>query len=393
MVVDKTAPSLFKVAETESALVAARTATTVEVLERRAGRGFTPERVVTSWGAHPDEPLGTITVPATEVRHYAGDITLHEGMVVASESTLLPESFKWFDHRPLDNSQLRDITARFARLRNPPAHAVERIPGSYYLFEYKNSGHYGHLLTEGIAKLWGWEQARRDDPDVRLALRRHKRDRGRDVVRPDVAILGAYGVSPDDVVWLEGPVRVESLYAATPQLHNKLPYSIDPRIVETWDRVLDGLLTSAPASVGGQRIFVTRRSGHRLCHNWRDVEREFTDAGFVVVEPARHSLPEQARLFRDAAVVAGFGGTGLFNLVFAAQGPPVVVLNHAAYDARNEELITAARGSDLHYLWSAPDRAQPPGGFDYQAFQSPWTFDLPRHRDALRDLLSGLGEV
>ena len=60
---------------------------------------------------------------------------------------------------------------------------------------------------------------------------------------------------------------------------------------------------------------------------------------------------------------------------------------------RLRELITAARGSDLHYLWSAPDHAHPPGGFDYKAFQSSWTFDLPRHRDALRDLLSGLGDV
>lgn len=89
-------------------------------------------------------------------------------------------------------------------------------------------------------------------------------------------------------------------------------------------------------------------------------------------------------------MIAGFGGTGLFNLVFAAQAPPVIVLNHSGYDARNEELITAARGSDVHTFWSDPDRPQPAGGFDYRAFQSSWTFDLDQHGDRLRDLLAEL---
>ncbi len=389
VIVTKAGRSFFRLAEAEAALIGARTATDVEVLEHRDGHEFTPRRSVHSYGEHRDTPLETVAVPAGEVRRYTGDLTLHEGMVVSAETTLLPETFKWFEHQPLDNSQLRGITTRFARFRNEPLSA-DRLPGSYYLFEYKNSGHYGHLLTEGIAKLWGWEVARRHDPDVRLALRRHKRDRGRDVMRPDTAILQAYGVDPADIVWLEGPAQVERLYAATPQLHNKEPFSIDPRIVEVWDRMLHGLLREAPDPTTGTRIFVTRHSGHRLCHNWPDVEAEFTDAGFEVVEPARRSLAEQARLFADAEVVAGFGGTGLFNLIFAAHGPPVVVLNQAAYDARNEELITAARGSDLHYFWSAPDLPQPARGFDYAAFQSPWTFDLAQHRVPLRDLLASL---
>ncbi|PUA81401.1 glycosyltransferase family 61 protein [Nocardioides currus] len=390
VVVEKTGPSLLKLEEDQTGLLPLRTGTRVEVLEHRDAADFTPGRSVTNHGPNPTAPLTSMTVPATEVRRYTGDLTLHEGMVVTAGETVLPESFKWFEHRPLENSKLRDITPRFARLKDTPSPDLARLPGSYYLFEYKNSGHYGHLLTEGVAKLWGWERAKEADPSVRLAIRRHRRDRGRDIVRPDVAVLAAYGVGPDDVVWLEESVRVDTLVTATPQLHNKEPFSIDPRIVEVWDRLLAGLLADAPAAGERQRMFVTRRSGHRLCHNWRDVERVFTDAGFVVAEPARHTLPEQARLFSDAAAVAGFGGTGLFNLVFAAQAPPVVVLNHAGYDARNEELITAARGSDLHTFWSEPDHPQPEGGFDYRSFQSSWTFDLEQHGDALRALLARL---
>lgn len=390
VVVEKTGASLLKVAEARSDLVVGRTGLAREVLLHRDASRFTPARVVTSHGTGGGEVLTSWRVPPTQVRRWSGDVTLHEGMIVASGATLLPETFKWFEHQPLANERLRDITPQFARLRREPTAPVPRLAGSYFFLEYKNSGHYGHLMTEGLARLWGWQEARRHDPEVRLLLRRHRRDRGRDVLRPDTAVLAAYGVSPDDVVWLEGPVVVDTLLTATPQLHNKEPYSVDPAIAEVWDRVLHGLLRQAPEPSGRERVFVTRHAGHRLCHNWAEVEAEFTGAGFEVVDPSRLSLPQQARLFHDARVVGGFGGTGMFNLLFAAQGPPVVVLNHAAYDARNEELITAARGSDLHYFWSAPDRAHPDGGFDYRAFQSPWSFDTAQHRDPLRSLLGEL---
>jgi hypothetical protein len=80
----------------------------------------------------------------------------------------------------------------------------------------------------------------------------------------------------------------------------------------------------------------------------------------------------------------------MFNLVFASRSPAVVVLGHTAYDARNEELITAVRGCDVHYLWSEPDHPQPDTGFDYQAFQSPWTFDEQQHGATLREILRTL---
>ena len=109
-----------------------------------------------------------------------------------------------------------------------------------------------------------------------------------------------------------------------------------------------------------------------------------------MVDPSRHPLPEQARLFRDARAVGGFGGTGMFNLLFAAQAPPVVVLNHAGYDARNEELITAARGSDLHYFWSAPDRDHPRATSTTARSSRPGVRHAGQHREALRALLREL---
>ncbi len=89
-------------------------------------------------------------------------------------------------------------------------------------------------------------------------------------------------------------------------------------------------------------------------------------------------------------MVAGFGGTGMFNLIFATSRPTVIVLNQESYDARNEDLISGLLGCDLHYFWSAADQDHPPGEFSYSAFQSGWEFDFGRNESALRALLAGL---
>ncbi len=89
-------------------------------------------------------------------------------MVVTAGSSVLPESFKWFDHRPLENRKLSPVGPRHARRRleeRPP----ESLAGAYYYFEYKNAGHYGHLLTEALAKLWAWPAVVARDPGVKAA--------------------------------------------------------------------------------------------------------------------------------------------------------------------------------------------------------------------------------
>ena len=67
--------------------------------------------------------------------------------------------------------------------------------------------------------------------------------------------------------------------------------------------------------------------------------------------------------FREARVVAGFGGSAMFNLMYAENLEGVILLNQEAYIARNEHLFTSLTGGEVHYFWSRPDVEHPEGGF------------------------------
>ena len=65
---------------------------------------------------------------------------------------------------------------------------------------------------------------------------------------------------------------------------------------------------------------MSRGSGakaNRVCRNAKDVERYFADRGYTVVYPEDLSLAHQVATFREARVVAGFGGSAMFNLMYA----------------------------------------------------------------------------
>ena len=359
----------------------------VSVIDRRPGGVLRGERPHTSSPVGGARLLDDLPYPPAVLRRYDGTTDLYGGVVAVHGDLVLPESFKWHLAPQLSNNRLADVAGRWARFRDglddPPP-----LEGSYYYLDYKNIGHYGHLLVEALPKLWGWDAAKEVLPELKLLRRPPSRNLEWD---PTDELLAAFGIAEADVVSVAGPVRVQTLVGATPMLHATNPYYAHPDVTQVWSRVRRGLLRGHPASPGSRRIFVTRHRGKRLCRNVEAVDQLFVDHGFEVVFPERLSLAEQAALFDGADVVAGFGGTGLFNLIYASGAPTVIVLNHDAYDVRNEHIIAAALGSDIHYFWSPADVRPASGGSSVEAFKSSWSFDFEANGAALLRLLEDLG--
>ena len=187
----------------------------------------------------PDE----LPYPPAVLRRYEGAIELHEGVVALHDGVVLPESLKWHLTPKLSNTGLVDIDARWARLRDREVE-IQQVAGSHDFFDYKNSGHHGHLLTEAVSKLWGWQVAKDLDPELRLL----GGPRSVRSARTTQARSSVCGIDDDDVCTLAGPVRVSSLVGATPLLHAKEPYHVLPLIAEVWARLRAGL-----ALPGGRR--------------------------------------------------------------------------------------------------------------------------------------------
>ena len=138
-------------------------------------------------------------------------------------STILPDSFR----HSLGKDPINPIIVRsggdFARIprRYPPGSCA----GNYYHLDSENSGHFGHLMTEQLARLWGWPE-QEQIPDLKLVFRiRYPNERKPVLER---RLFTAFGVAPEDIVWIDRPIYFESVVAATPMWHNPVPHYVHP---------------------------------------------------------------------------------------------------------------------------------------------------------------------
>lgn len=374
--VTKRGVSPFKLREheTRSILAEREPNVRVDILETRPGGTLDVKVHERSYGPSRAEPWPEqLSYPELYLRHYEGDLVSLGGMRLQAGSTMLPESFRWPLDPRLGQPRATDVSDRFAWLGPSPA-AKRRLDGSYYYLDCVFSGHFGHLTTEVLCRLWGWEQAKREIPDLKVLFHTGRGKAG----GLERRLFTAYGIAESDLVASDGPVRLRSVVGASPMWHNKEPHYVHPDIQEVWSRMTAGLLGDGQPSTH-ERIFVSRGPslGHRRgCHNQEQVERFFAERGYHVIYPEELPLSEQVALFAGARVVAGFGGSALFNLMHTQRLEAVVVLSSHAYVARNEHMFTSLLGGELHYFWGRSDVAPPAVGRRKASDRSPWTLDF-----------------
>ena len=330
-----------------------------------------------------------IEYPELHLRHYTGQVAFSGATLMWAGHTLLPDSFRWHLTDVPDNPRLKHTSRGFARV-GPDQVPKRTLAGSYYQLDAAYSRHFGHITTEVLSRLWGWDEAKRRIPDLKAIFRCHPND----VLSPKLQLgfFQAYGIAESDITWVTEPVWLESVVGASPMWHNAEPFYVHPRMAEVWERLRTGLMAGRPAGEHA-KIFVSRGGGakHRPCRNATEVEDLFRAHGFQIVYPEELSLADQAATFAGARVIAGFGGSAMFNMMYAQDLETVILLNHESYTARNEHLYTSVLGADVHYFWSPADLDHPEGDWTDEAFKSAWEFDFARNREALEDVLAKLG--
>ncbi len=303
------------------------------------------------------------------------------GQLVAARGMLVADTFRHNRQQRLRNLYSEEVARRFARLNEETAAARDAagdmLPGTYFHLDNEVRGHFGHLMTEQVSKFWAWPEVKERYPDAKAVVSLNK---GRRLFGWESQIYAAGAIAPEDVVFLEGPVRVERLLAATPMFSN--PDYVHPRITETWRKVGDALAASGTLSDGPRRIFCSRRLSKRSCRNTEEVEALFAAHGFEIVFPEDYTLGDQVRLFRGADVIGGFAGSGVFQICFALEPKKVVLVSSEAYSARNEHLYASLLGHEIYSATSVPENPR--------QFQSPFTFDTAREGVWLRDVLASL---
>ncbi|HEY7044999.1 MAG TPA: glycosyltransferase 61 family protein [Nocardioidaceae bacterium] len=360
--------------------------TEVSILEVRPSGSLQVTATEISYGPRQAEPWPKrLDYPELTLRHYRGDLMSMGSMLLTAESTILPESFRWPHRSKLGQASVRSAGPHFSTV--PRVKGAPILEGDYYFLDCLFSGHFGHLLTEVVCRLWGWEAARRELPNVKALFHTNPR-RGRHGAL-ERKLFAAYGVPEADLVSTDRPVRLRSVVGASPMWHNAPPFYVHPDIQETWARLTSGLLDGRPPAEH-ERIFVSRGDdlNRRRCRNQPEVERFFADRGFHVFYPERLPLEEQVALFAGARVVAGFGGSAMFNMLHCRRLEKTIVISHNSYEARNENLFMSVLGGELHYFWQESDVSLTGGATNRQKRRSSYAFDFENYGTDLARVIS-----
>ena len=352
------------------------------VVETRPAYSYPSRASVTVHGQGPVHGPGVIKVPARSLRRYTSPVMLPRQRLLMGDF-YLPETFRHHLGHRLVHHTMVGANAGLDRLLSRWDPTPTDLPGRYVYLDTEYPGHYGHVMTEVISRYRGWTEARRLDPGVRALI--SLREGQTEVPGYQRQLLAALGIPPDEVAYVphNAAVRPEVLYAVTPGF--SMPHYADLGLGALYAEI--GRRLHTPHLETPERIFVSRRpGGWRTCHNLPEVEEWFAREGYTVVYPEDHSFGDQISMFRQAHRIAGFGGSGMFSLMFAP-GARCVLLSGNANTANNEYLIGSVIGLDLHYFWSPSDVQHPKGGWTNEAFHSGFTFELDRFADEIRATL------
>jgi capsular polysaccharide biosynthesis protein len=340
-----------------------------------------------TWPADRPEPKShlRIDVPELCVREYV-DVTCWSHQRVALENYWLPDTFRHHQHRRLAHRALVHEGLVFGGLAADVSRDARVLDGQYYYFDSEYPLHYGHFLTEVLARFWGWQEAVRVAPDVRPLV---SLPMGRDAI-PSYQrdAYAAFGVDVSNVTYIPPNecVRVQSLFAATPAF--VMPHYASPGLRDVW---LGLARTLKRAGDTPRRLFVGRRVRDiRSCLNSDEVEAFFTDLGFSVVYPEDHDFADQVTMFANADVIAGFAGSGLFTMMFASD-KTVIVICPDTYTATNEFLIASLMGGRLYYFLADAEVKHVPGKWTKAAYQSNFRFDVQRYAAEIRAAVDEAG--
>jgi capsular polysaccharide biosynthesis protein len=352
-----------------------------EVLAVHEAHTWTPASTVHVHGeGGPKLAVQPIAVPERSLRRYDG-VSWHGRQVFAKGELWLPDTFRHQSQRVLSQRALVRSSQEMGRLKSRmEPRATRRVQGTFYNFDTEFPGHFGHVTTEVLSRYWGWQEARRRYPSIRpLVSTYHRSDQ---VPGFQLQMLQALGVPTDEILttYRGRELVLEHLVSASPDFEN--PVYADPALAEVWAALYAGLPADDPDAPRPDRVFVSRRpGGARYCLQTPEIERWFVDRGFAVVYPEDLPYARQAHLFAGARVIAGFGGSGLFNMMFAPSAR-IVLISGTSYTARNEYLFGAVNGNEMHYFWGESE-LRAVKGFDLDAYKSPFSFDLPRFASEL----------
>jgi len=241
------------------------------------------------------------------------------------------------------------------------------IDTGFYL-EHAVSAHYGHFIGDCLCRIYAGEVCDGLFGDVKVIIA------GGAESDFQTYFLQAAGVSERNIIRMHGMVRCRRLLLATQSLGVERYAS--PTATRLWARIRDRC--SARDVSLPDRLYLSRSGiGRRPLANERAVETVFERHGFAIVRPETLPVKVQVALVSNALLVAGTGGSAMFNLAFQGRLRSAFILRSDNFIQLLEMQMCAGHGVDLWY--HAGRRAAAPA--------ESWVVDIARLESDVSDWL------
>ena len=184
--------------------------------------------------------------------------------------------------------------------------------------------HHGHFLAETLARCWALPKLYR--PGTKIIFHVTNEDVDEGVKEDHFDVFETLNVRREDIVLATKNIRVSDLIIPLPG--GVLDESIHGIMKLLYDRVSQGIARQTRADKG-ERIYISRArvpSNKKKAINEKVVEAMFQNQGFKIIYPEELPLAEQLALFRDASVIAGAPGSGIFASVFNQKYGKIICL-------------------------------------------------------------------
>lgn len=219
---------------------------------------------------------------------------------------------------------------------------------------------YGHVLLEVIPSLWARDLLADKNLKIATSIKLNN---------SYSAMFNALNIKPDQVLSLTEPLKVKQLLVPS-KIIQRRKY-IDPIAFNIFDR-LKKQLSRMSDIICPEKVYISRSKvkGRELL-NENELENLFSEKGFTIIHPQELTIYEQVKIFSNAKLIAGVGGSAMHNTVYSAHDSKVLIICSTGWLVVADSLICQNK-NQLGYVFGEPIHLVK----DSHRTQSPWRIDI-----------------
>ena len=314
-----------------------------------------------------DIPIADPTsIPQLSVVDVSNVLALPSHVLIQQEVGLLPQSF--MRGRKEHHAGLKRMKKQFRLRRWRDLSQHDRLETPAYFSDTDYPATYGHVLMEALPRLWAFDRV---DPDRTVVS-------GVALTPSYVKMLTCLNVNLERYVHLKHPLLCDRLLIpSVPVVRREY---IHPVAWETFARL--GTLAEQSSCPVAERIYLSRsRAAGRELRNEAEIEQIFADRGFLIVHPQDLAIEDQVRLFANARLIAGSGGSAMHNAVFARPDARVLIVSVEEWVPKLDMMINRVPGQLGYVFGEYLPRSRPARPW----WRKPWHVDAALVEYAIRE--------